>query len=364
MRSSFTYLGGACAGVALLACAARPPSPTSAPSLTRATLSADGYYALGRNQQAARRDGAALASYEQALLIDPGHVNARNGLAVLYAGRADYGRAIALWRALTAGASDGKAPQRALLLRNLGHAYLLQGESGPAVAALEQACLLDPGHALSWQRLGEALARDGQPERAASMLRQARTLQAHDVRTDYVLLAQSAAPQTPPGGPIAWPGVLARTEVTADGAGMLALRRIAVAAVPAAAPAAAPIVAAETLSRPASAAPVPRLEIRNGNGVRGMAGALGRLIGGERLQVIRLGNAPHFLVARSRIEYAPQWQAEARALAQKLGALDVRAGSEFSGADLRVVLGHDLDDVALVQRRYLKQARLARPEPG
>ncbi len=134
--------------------------------------SADGYYALGRKQHGARRDAEAQRAYQLALQLDPGHVNAGNGLAVLAAGQGDYPRAIALWQELTA--RGAPAPHSAFLFGNLGYAYFLSGDKRRALAALEQACVLDPRNARSWEHLGAVLEQLGQGERAALVLAQAR----------------------------------------------------------------------------------------------------------------------------------------------------------------------------------------------
>lgn len=239
-------------GVAPVAVAPAPLSPQS---------SADGYYTLGRSQHAAQRYAEALQSYGKALQLDPGHVNARNGLAVLYAGQGDYARAIALWRELAPQDREGMRPEAAFLLGNLGYAYFLSGDNDKALSALEKACLLDPHNALAWEHLGRVLEQMGQGERAAAMLKQAAALRQHDVRRDYALLAPesgarsdggagdaadvasagsdagttgssggvSGASSASPAGEEADSGwtQLARTEVLQSGAAMVQVRRVA-----------------------------------------------------------------------------------------------------------------------------------------
>jgi Tfp pilus assembly protein PilF len=415
MRTTIRLISLACASGMLFACSGmgRPPpfqqaAPQPAPprpERAAAGPDADGYYALGRAQHGALHYEAALAAYRRALQLDPAHVNARNGLAVLHAGRGEYAEAIALWRALlpAAGAgagtsaSSGAGPQAAFLWGNLGYAYFLSGADEPALAALEQACLLDPLNALSWEHLGELLQRMGQGERAALMRRQAASLRQHDYRRDYALLAggggPAGAPAAPPasatatataatgtGSVTAGPPALAQTEVRREGAALVSVHRVAAGA--AVSSSAAPMAAAAPSDRRvgfrlaaltgedidpaatlasvafsprswATSAPA-RLEISNGNGVAGMAAALARTVAGDALQVVRLSNVRHFAVPSSRIEYQQPQEAAARVLAARLGLRVVAQGEARGSAELRIVLGRDLLDPALLRQRYLK----------
>lgn len=372
MHSTAHYLAATVAGALLFGCAGvgQPQFPSGdAPLALQPGASADGYYALGRREHAARHDADAQRAYRLALQIDPTHVNARNGLAVLAAGQGDYARAIGLWQGLTAGSAP--APQRAYLFGNLGYAYFLSGQQERARAALEQACLLDPLNALSWEHLGSVLERMGQDQRAALMHQQARSLRAHDAGSDYALAGrgQHSGPGAIPVPVLAsaWPDGMARIELVPAG-GMLQLRRVPAtlhASAPAAAPAA-PAPASVPASAPAPAAPLPaaplRVEIRNGNGVPGMAAALARTLNGGPLRVVRLRNERTFMVERSRVEYGPDQHQAARALATGLGPLVVLEEAACGMSDLRVVLGRDLLDPVALHRYYLKQLKLARLE--
>ncbi|MET3131786.1 Flp pilus assembly protein TadD [Oxalobacteraceae bacterium GrIS 1.11] len=353
MQTKLNYLVLAGAGALLLACAGGgrqapqaqvQPQPQPQPQ----PQAADGYYVLGRNQQAARRDADALRSYQQALRLAPGHVNARNGLAVLYAGQGDYGRAIALWQGLT---GEG-APGRAFLLNNLGYAYFLSGDMQRALETLEKACVLDPLNALTWENLGQVLEQTGQGERAALMFRQAQSLRSHDPRADYALTRAAPAGSGPAGAN--WPDSMPRTELSQSG-GMFSLRRVA-----ATAPAAAPVAVTTPQTVPQTA-PL-RLEILNGNGVTGMAATLARALASGRLQVTRLGNERGFQVARTRVEYRPPQGEAARELATRLGPQVATEPAACKAADMRVVLGRDLLDPIALRQYYLRQLELARIE--
>ncbi|PIG27867.1 tetratricopeptide repeat protein [Janthinobacterium sp. 35] len=345
MRLTLSRLAAACACLGLAACTtqlAHAPVP--------AWPDADAAYVAGRQHFEQGDLPAAQAAYEQALRHAPRHVNARNGLAVLHAQRGEHAAALAHWLALTQEA-DMARPQQAYLFSNLGHAYSLSGRDAQALPALEQACLLDPLNALAWQHLAQVLERLGQHERAALMRRQAVSLREHDLRRDLALVRGAAAPQPVPV-PVPEAPAMARVEITQSD-GMARLQRIpaAVRSVPAAVP---------ERPMPAAPAPQPRLEIVNGNGVPGMAAALARSLAGAPVQVVRLTNETSFQVARTRVEYRPAQEQLARQLARQLGPQVQTQAADCPASELRLVLGRDLSDPAMLHRYYLQQLQLAR----
>lgn len=102
-----------------------------------------------------------------------------------------------------------------------------------------------------------------------------------------------------------------------------------------------------------------RLEILNGNGRPGMAGALARSLAGRAVRVTRTGNAPSFQVARTRVQYRPAQAQAARLLARQLGpAIEVEP-VDCPNSELRLILGRDFDP-AMLHRYYLLQLQLAR----
>lgn len=351
MRLTISRLTAACACLGLAACTtqlAHAPLP--------AWPDADAAYAAGR-QYFERGDlFAAQAAYEQALRHAPRHVNARNGLAVLHAQRGEHAAAIAHWLALTQEAGMPQ-PRQAYLFSNLGHAYYLSGRDTQALTALEQACLLDPLNALAWQHLAQVLERLGQHARAAVMRRQAASLQEHGLRRDMALLHREEAPQGV-SAPVPEAPAMARVEITQSD-GMARLRRLPAAQRSLPVSASVPVAPA-----PVAGAPHPRLEIVNGNGVPGLAAALARSLAGAPVQVVRLANETSFQVARTRIEYRPAQEQAARQLARQFGA-QVQTQVQIQAADcpaseLRLVLGRDLSEPAMLRRYYLQQLQLAR----
>lgn len=329
-----------CVGATLAACAPIGGRPVP----DRIALAGDDAYLAGRNHHLARRYDEARAAYQAALQVAPGHVNARNGLATLYAEQREFATAIALWRALTESLTLSSGPGKAYLFGNLGHAYFLNGEYDNALVALEKACLLDPLNPRSWQLLGETLRKLGHEERAQQMLSQAGALRAHDLRADYAAAGSQTrvaaldralkAPAREEGG---WSQV--QLHVGADG--MLELRR---------GPMPAEASTPERLPEPAPApfvpqqgAPVPVLvEVRNGNGVSGMARLLAPQVGTDGLKVARLSNHKGFGVRHTRIEYEAAYREAAERLASRFGSAQLQEVASCAPAKLRVVLGRDV----------------------
>jgi tetratricopeptide (TPR) repeat protein len=311
------HLCALCAAAMLLACSAPAGSPLQAPRTAQLDGEADGYYALGRYHYGARRYEAAGAAYQQALALAPLHVDARNGMAAVHAARGELAAAIAIWRELTASGQQPAGRESAFLFNNLGYAYLLAGDAVQAAAALERACLLDPLDSRAWESLGEALHRLGEHERAQQMTAQADSLRGHDLKAD-VALAQA-------GGEHGWTG--AQVYIGASNDSRLPL--------------------AQAVPLPGA---VPQLEISNGNGVKGMAAALGRTVDRNALRLVRLSNQRGFGVQRTRVEYQDGHEQAARTLAAHIRPAPLLQLARIDGAAIRLVIGHDLlRDKALPQ---------------
>lgn len=292
------------------------------PFAWRTDADADALYQQARAHHLGGRPDAARAAYGTVLQADPVHAGARNGLATLHAEDRELAPAIAIWRELTAALTRDAGPGKAYLFANLGHAYLLHGEPGPARAALERACLLDPLNPRGWSLLGEALAALGEPERAGQMQRQAAALRRHDLRADFAVTGGRTA-VVPLGQAMGAPAPAphpdwAQSHIHVGVDGMLELRRL-------------PAI------RDAA-----RLEIRNGNGVTGMARALSHRIDEPGVQVTRLSNEPGFAVRHTRIEYEAAYIDAARRLAQRLGSARLQQVEQVAPGELRLVLGRDI----------------------
>jgi Flp pilus assembly protein TadD len=351
MKTKLKRLTTVCAGAILFAACAdlgyRPAPSEQRPA--SASSSANEAYVLGRSLHMARRFEAATASYLAALKADPQHVNARNGLATLYAEQGEFAKAIPIWQQLTREA-DGKAgPETAFLFSNLGYAHFLNGEFDNALSALEKACVLDPLNYRAWNHLGSALDKLGQPERAQLMYKQAAALREHDFKADYALAQQPVAAAIEKAVKASprkdeW----ATTEVRQLANGMFELHRIPAVTLASARDAPVPLpipVPAEQLAVLSEiAAPVEKalLEIRNGNGVTGMAKALSAKMDPDTLRVVRLSNQRPFDVRQTRVEYQPAFREAAERLAERFGnAVAVEAGS-VKPANMRLVIGRDI----------------------
>ncbi len=371
MHLFFQRLGVACTGTLLLACAdvshqTAPAAPPLASTLAAASeVRANEAYLRGRAAHLARRFDDAIGAYQAALESQPRHVNARNGLATLYAEQGRFGQAIALWQALTAEDAGTAGPQSAFLFSNLGYARFLNGDYEQALGALEKACVLDPLNYRAWQHLGSALDKLGQHERARLMQRQAATLQQHDFKADYAVVARSqvaaidTAVQAPERAGQQW----AETQIHHRADGMMELRRVegdaggADVAPPRQAVAASAAAASEAPGATVIHGGGALVEIRNGNGVTGMARALaGEMTGAER--VVRLTNQKGFGVQRTRVEYQPEFRDAAERLAARFGAARVVAVGHVGRADVRLVIGHDL-----VGRKPLAQTQAPTQAP-
>jgi tetratricopeptide (TPR) repeat protein len=346
-----TRLSLLCVGAALLACA--PLSGRQ--SVEVAATSADDAYLAGRNHHLARRYEAARAAYEAALRVAPLHVDARNGLATLHAEQREFAQAIALWRVLTESLTMASGPGKAYLFSNLGHAYFLSGEYGNALVSLEKACLLDPLNHRSWQLLGETLRKLGHEERAQQMLSQANALRTHDFREDYAAAGGKStvtsierAVKSGTREETGWN----HTQLHVGADGMLELRR---------GPPPVVLPSRETAAggQGLNPQPVVLLEIRNGNGVAGMARTLARQLNMGELKVTRLSNEQRFGVRSTRIEYEAAYREAAERLAHRFGGAQLQEVTDCAPANLRVIIGRDI-----ARRSFALKPPLPVPVPG
>lgn len=364
VRTQLKRMSILCTGVLLLGCTGLSQrfSLSERFSLIEQSLStrsADDAYMLGKNYHLARRYDDAIRSYRTALAADPSHLNARNGMATVYAERREFGQAIQIWRSLTEKVDMSSGPGSAYLFSNLGYAYFLSGDYENATIALEKACLLDPLNHRAWHHLGETLQKLGQQERAQEMFRQADALRGHDLRADVaasggtrVAAIEAAVRRVERAA-----DELATTEIAKREDGLLELRRIpaieeALAEVATTAGLAAPepVRPPEPSRSPMPAPAVALLEIRNGNGVTGMARSLKQTMGDPSLKVTRLTNDKGFNVRQTRIEYVNGFRDAAQRLAQRFDNARVVKVDNVTRTDMRLVIGRDIAHPKFVLR--------------
>lgn len=125
-------------------CGSPPPasvlsSPGVPVSVARSQADADAYYALGRYYQGQHRLEQAIDAYHKALLVNPDHADARNGLGASLLLNGQLEEAITQFEA-----GLRVKPASAALWNNLGYAHLLNGQAMLARIALERAIALDP----------------------------------------------------------------------------------------------------------------------------------------------------------------------------------------------------------------------------
>ncbi|MCC7599710.1 tetratricopeptide repeat protein [Janthinobacterium sp. FW305-129] len=313
----------ACAG--LLPACGHLPGPASqanhaAPPQARTEDSAAARSAafckLGKRMQELGDPRAAQAAYREALLLEPGSSDARNGAAVLHAQLGQLETARAMLQALAQEAPTARA------YNNLGYVLYLQGEYAQAAAVLRQSLQLDNGQQPARANLELAIA---------ALARSVSTVDAVDATAEAI--APDLAPK--PAAPAS------RLQLTQLQPNIFALSwRDAPVAPRAAVPV--PVKLAAPL---APAAPLPRLEVINGNGETGMAARMRGMLGGMGISVLRLGNQRPYGVQASSIVYRPGHAQAAAALALALGGMPqlqaADGGGIGAGADLRLLLGKD-----------------------
>lgn len=337
MKKTSTLILTFCGGSLLLGCSNMSPwSQSAASSSSRIQArydSAEAAYVTGRQLHRQGRLNEAAIAYEDALALDASHMETKNGMAALIAGRGDLDRAIVLLSSLAESHPD--APH---ILANLGYAYYLKGDVAAASHALDQAIKIAPDDENSWGKLAAVL-------------------------DQHRLAGRNEAAETPDvtaamEGPVS--SDPSRVEIMPDSDGFYTLRYLGGSTQdrPTAIAQSVPVALLTESNPPENkVSPLPvtgalALEIANGNGVRGLARSLRELIKGDAWQVVRIVNHNSFKVPLTRIEYAEQYLPAARLLAEHMGvAAELRPHYRQSGAAVRVVLGHDFKSVQAMRQR-------------
>lgn len=322
--------------------------------------SAEGYYVVGRQIELGSRDWLRAAdAYRQALKLDPGHVDARNALAVALARLGLMPDAEAQLRmALQA------APQRADLHSNLGYLLLLAGQPKEAQEALHTALALNPRDGVAQANLELAQGRvaastvpgSGTVDAAATAREAAAT------KSAAVEVPSAAAPpprEAPPsaaalrvldGATLAPLATAAPTPGLAPAAPEL--RALAPAPVDAPAPdgtgTARPAAAMASpqekaqAEQPSPSAPLAfTLELSNGMGRRGAAVALRQQFQQRGFKVHYTSNQPPYRQPYTVVLYQPGQEAAARQVSRALPlSVPLQLDTE-QRAGVRVLIGRD-----------------------
>lgn len=334
----------------------------------RGGVDAEGQYRIGRYYQGQLRHEAAEKAFLKALAIDPNHAEAYNALGTLYfaMGRVrmaeeHFQRAIAI------------APTRAHLHNNLGYLYQEIGRTEEAVIAYSEAFRLEPKNqrvlnnlaALTCQDRSECLAAvaekpsDNEATQVVAPQTAAAAIGVED-------MSAASTEQRLAVSAISTPTAIAPTVQLASVApNVWELRpapRGAVSKTNAPAPELAMVQSAIQASTPVqvrAAGPqttrtaTGRVEVANGNGVRGMAKRVGGYLQVQGYAAPRLTNHRTFTQNRTEIQYVDGAEKLARQIEREFAqpARLVKVSALERQAPVRVVLGKDFNEEVVTARR-------------
>lgn len=360
---------------------------------------AAGQYALGRIELASGRHEAALQRFRDALALDPGHVEALNGIGVVYGETGRLADSIGAFQQALVLAPD--APH---VLGNLGVAQLRGGRLDDAWRSVSRAFELDPSNVRTRENVRSVLEARGAArtppvalnDTATSVLQVTPVMRFGHTGPPEPAAVTPGSPGTPPDG-----GVTPTVAPTAPPTGAVPSRSTTVLppAVAESSPAASPPTPATSpagsflvVENPpdglglVAVAPnvyelrvrggTPRVDERRAGGVAPAGQSVGvpkaaavvhgparvrleisngvgeaRLAARTALEVARIGyadarlsDARPFGLAASHIEFRPGFVVQARALADAMGvAVPLVARDDLRPiVDLRLVLGRDL----------------------
>lgn len=331
-------------------------------------------YQLGRYYQGQNRFDEAINTYLKALKADPGFAEAHNGLGVIYSRQGKYSEAISAFQS-----GIKSSPKAAHLYSNMGYAYYLQGQYAEAVRALEQATALDPNNKRALNNLGLAYAKAGNT--LGSALAFSDAISTEDGKRN-TLMAEVAAPApaaviaTPAEVTLLTPNADAETLAIPKDRGVIKSAESAKLVLPTVESRAKLVQLAPNVSElqigPESAESMQlassestqelknlRLEVANGNGVRGAAGKIGRFLRGQGYAEARLTNQKPYKTQATQIQYRVGYEQQAQQLQAEL--LDAPALVERNDlrTNVRVVLGKDMVTQLAYYERKAQAVQLA-----
>lgn len=371
------------------------PQINPLPMLVRGNKTPAAYYALGKFYYFQDRLDKARIAFENALRLDPSNVDALNGLASVYDRQGKFDAAEKIYKAALK-----QEPNTAYVWANLGYSMILRGDKAAALYPLQQAVKIDPTNTVAQNYLARLGAES--PTKVAQWDSARTTAQPTPVQQAPSKTATNDAPGNGPlptvaaqAGPVVQPtlaenpstpavaeAVTAHDAVTplatSNGTDLSRVTMVAPMntstvenkAVGNLASAAAPDTAAKPAPVAESNPPAPasaqaaggnsavsgsnysawstalsglRIEVSNGNGVEGMARAIGKDMRQAGVNVARITNAKPFNKPQTYIVCKNELQSEAARLAAVLpGKPKVVVGSTvYRRVDMWVVLGSD-----------------------
>lgn len=322
---------------------------------------AAGQYAVGRMDMAAGRVGAAIERFRRALQLDPGFVDAHNGLGVAYGQQGRFEEAIAAFRSALA-----SGPAHAHVLNNLGYAQLKAGHLDEAWESLTRAFELDAYNTHTRENLRllaelrreathlaavPAAARQPVPERAIIQPVTAPVVEIveRDGQAPALVPAVVAAAQSMAAAIMEQSAEAPAEAGQPSGTATAVLVQLApnlyelrtAASMAAASVAAAPVAVAPA---PAPAVASDGVEVSNGVGVRRLAGRTARQLSRFGIEVARVSDYRSFGLRTTEIHYRSGHLEGAMAVQRRLpvSATLVSAAPLRSGINVRLVVGRDM----------------------
>ena len=307
--------------------------------VSHAMPSSDAYLSLGRYFEGSHEWDKAIDAYRKAIATDDRNVEAYNALGVALAANGRHSDAEATLRqAVTL------APNRAQYHNNLGYALLLAGNADAAVVALKAAVKLDNDNPRAATNLREAMTRVGQASSGSGVLT---AMTENEIATASKTIEQSAPASTSTAPFTIVPIDLKALAVLAPDETLQFIQVGYGANAPT--PRTPPNTPAVDPLRAASeASPATRIEIRNGNGVSGMAASVARWLAARGLPYGRLSNQPQFTQVETLVQYreGQVTAAERVARAMPMPARPEAQATPGLRSDVRVLLGRDLATAA------------------
>ena len=374
MNAKHKILPAVCCIALMSSCASNQSTTSAAPwSVKPAVASKKGsekpeaMYQLGRYYQGQNRFTEAINAYSKALKADSGYAEANNGLGVIYSRQGKYAEAIEAFKA-----AIKSTPKAAHLYSNLGYAYYLQGQYAESVKALQQATALDPNNKRALNNLGLAYAKAGntlgsalafsdaisadqrENSKQTSTNESAKAIPAM-AAVDVTVLKTTAQPEAET---LALPKD--RGLIKSVDADKLVLPTVeSRAKLVQVAPNVSELQIKPEYNQSAQLAAVEqgaefrnvKLEVANGNGVRGAAGKVGRFLREQGYATARLTNQKPFKTQTTQIQYRAGYEQQAQQLQTQLLDSPALVQRNDLRTNVRVVLGKDM----VTQLAYYEQ---------